>query len=102
MIVEQVVVHDLEAIWYNSFMSFINFYNCVHFACMIFFLVNPAVDTLIMKHEDNELLVELNYLFSRRASYMDILQFFKINIVVVIREQKFESLMNFIFMFEEI
>lgn len=102
MVVEQVIVHDLEAIWYNSLMSSINFNNCVHFAWMIFFLVNPAIDTPIMKHEDNKLLVELNYLLSWRASNMDILQLFKTNMVVFIRKQKFESLMNFIFVFEEI
>ena len=102
MIVEQVIIHDLEAVWYNSLVSSIHFNNCVHFAWMIFFLVNPAIDTSLMKHEDNELLIKLNYLLSWRTSNMDILQLFKTYIVVFIREQKLESLMNFIFVFEEI
>jgi hypothetical protein len=65
MIIEQVVVNDLEAFRYNMLMSFVNFNNSVFLSkILIFCLIDPTINALVMQHKDNEFLVKLNHLFS--------------------------------------
>ena len=74
----------------------------VSFILFAFFDVDPAVDVLVMKHEDDKLLVKLDHFFSGRASHVDVFELFGVDVVVVVLEQQFEGVVHVFVVFKEV
>ena len=102
MVVEQVVVHDLEAVGCDMLVRSVDFNYSITLACLSFFLIYPAIKVLVVQQEDNELLVKLNHLFPGRASDMDVFQRCQTDVAVVIFEQEFELDLASTLCFEEV